>query len=94
MLSRRLTQKIEALTDEAQAYIEAHIDGLLLMPTQCRIPRADLRLVAPAPAPPVNFRRVVAASHLALNPRAQPAKVAAVRRRQAEAYIILSNVKS
>jgi hypothetical protein len=53
MLSRRLTLKLEALTDEARAHLEEQADLLLTMPQQCRDHRhAGLRLIPrPVPAP-------------------------------------------
>jgi hypothetical protein len=69
MLSRRLTQKLEALSDEAQAHLEQQADLLLTMPEHRRQPRTALRLVTQSVPPPADFRRVVAASHGALNTR-------------------------
>jgi hypothetical protein len=52
MLSRRLTLKLEALTDEARAHLEEQADLLLTMPHQCRDRQAGLRLIPrPVPAP-------------------------------------------
>ena len=51
MLSRRLTLKLEALTDEARAHLEEQADLLLTMPQQCRDRQAGLRPL-PRPVPP------------------------------------------
>lgn len=57
MLSRRLTQKFEALTDEAQTYLETQMDLLLTMPDQCRNRRAILHLVRGRDTVPVKVLR-------------------------------------
>lgn len=48
MLSRRLIRKLEALTDEAQQYLERQADLLLTMPSHRRASIQHLQLVASA----------------------------------------------
>lgn len=67
MLSRRLIQKLEALSDDAQAHIERHIDVLLTMPERRRRDGRRLRLVpAQPPLARVSLHRAVAASQAAI----------------------------
>lgn len=74
MLSPRLTQKLDRLNDETQAYLETHIDLLLAMPAHCR----PLHLLDLRPGPDVMSRARVLIGALYV-PR--PAKANLSRRR-------------
>jgi len=66
MHSRRLIQKFEALTDDAQAFFEGQLDLFLTMP-EYRRARSPLHLVPKAPS----AQRAIAASQQALRDLAQ-----------------------
>jgi len=67
MLSLRLTQKLEGLSDETLAHFEAQADLLLTLPAYCRagVFRRPLHLVDHPPGAADSPREIVAASLVA-----------------------------